>query len=297
MKQDATEIASRTPGTLYIVGTPIGNLDDISARAINTLSAVDVIAAEDTRQSRKLLDRYGIKTPLVAYHQHNESSTTTKLIDRLQTGQRIALVCDAGTPLISDPGVHLVKAAHQNSIQVIPIPGASALSCALSVCGLDICPFHFEGFLPARRTARTKRLQQLAKLQSALVFFEAPHRILQSLEDMVEVLGAERQACFAREMTKLHEQVQFHELAQLAQTLRINAEQLKGEFVVIVASESQPIRDIDTQVEHTLEILIAELSARKAVEITAKIFGIRRNRLYQRSLELQAKFDENSPKH
>ncbi len=268
-------------GTLYIVGTPIGNLDDISARALRTLEQVDVIAAEDTRQSRKLLARYGISTPLSAHHQHNQARTTEKLIGRLLAGDHIALITDAGTPLVADPGDTLVKHAHEHGIQVVPIPGASALSAALSVCGFDAKPVHFEGFLPARSAGRRQRLQQLADCQSALVFFEAPHRVLQSLEAMIEVFGASRQACIAREMTKLHEQVQVDKLASLNQFFRNNSEFLKGEFVVIVARREPKKREIDAEVERTLEILINEMSPRKAAEVAAKIHGVGRNALYQ----------------
>lgn len=281
-------------GTLYIVGTPIGNLEDISARALRTLEEVDMIAAEDTRQSRKLLTRYGITTPLVAHHQHNQSRSTDSLLKQLLKGQHIALISDAGTPLVSDPGETLVNDAHQHGIQVVPIPGASALSAALSVCGLDINPVYFEGFLPARNAGRKQRLQQLADHQCALVFFEAPHRIMQSLDTMIEVFGVNRQACIAREMTKLHEQVQVDKLANLKQLFCDNSEFLKGEFVVIIAPPDKAKREIDAEVERTLEILIEEMSPRKAAEVTAKIHGVSRNALYKYTLQLQSEASSDS---
>ncbi len=275
-------------GTLYVVATPIGNLEDITARALRILGEVDLIAAEDSRQSRKLLDRYGISKPLLAHHQHNQSKSSAKLIEKLIGGKSIALICDAGTPLISDPGTILVRNAHQNGIRVVPVPGASALSSALSVCGLEFNTVHFEGFLPSRHRARIERLEELVNLESALIFFEAPHRIVQSLEDMVEVLGAGRKACLAREMTKLHEQVRVNKLEQLCALVRENPQQLKGEFVVITEPMARSTHEIDANVERTLSILIEELTPRKAVEVTAKVFGLSRNALYKRSLELQA---------
>ena len=204
-------------GHLYIVATPIGNLADISVRALEVLKNVDVIAAEDTRQSRKLLSHFGIKTPVIAHHQHNETKSTLKLHQRLLDGESIALVSDAGTPLVSDPGATLVKSAHENGIRVIPIPGASAVSSALSVCGLKFRQFHFEGFLPSSSGDRKRRIRQLSELDSALVFFEAPHRIVASLEDLTDTLGRAREVCIAREMTKVYESIRVGKLGDITE--------------------------------------------------------------------------------
>ncbi len=284
----------KSPGNLYIVATPIGNLADITARALEALSEVDVIAAEDTRHSRRLLAHFGIRTPLIAHHQHNQSKSAGALVQRLTAGESIALICDAGTPLISDPGAHLVKAARGNGIRVIPIPGASALSSALSVCGLELRRFHFEGFLPARQAERIRRLKELKDLDSGLVFFEAPHRIAQSLEDMAEALGENRDSCVAREMTKLHEGILHGALGQLAAEVRGNAEALKGEFVVIVGEGERSKSDIDDTVERALMILAEETSPRKAAEIASRIFDVRRNPLYRRILEMQSESDDGN---
>ncbi len=280
-------LAMTPPGNLYIVATPIGNLQDISTRALTVLAEVDFIAAEDTRHSRRLLDNFGINTPMVAYHQHNQSKRGKKLIQQLLEGASVAVVTDAGTPLIADPGAQLVKHAHQQGIQVIPIPGASALSAALSICGFDIGRFHFEGFLPARQNERLRRLQQLKELTVALVFFEAPHRIVQSLDNMTQVFGAKRLACLAREMTKIHETVRVDRLAQLVRQTQNNQPQRKGEFVVIVEPDQPPLHVITPQVEQAIKILSEELSPRKAAAIAAKIFGLRRNLVYRQVLTWQ----------
>jgi len=285
-------------GTLYIVATPIGNLEDISARALKILNDVDVIAAEDTRQSRKLLQRHAINTPLLAYHQYNQSNVTVKLLERLQAGAQIALVSDAGTPLISDPGETLVASAHQLSIKVVPIPGASALSSALSVCGFRVNPMHFEGFLPTRRMARIERLKALQPLSTALVFFEAPHRIADSLQDMLQTLGEKRHACIAREMTKLHEQILVGTLKAVRHFYIDNSQHRKGEFVVIIAPPVELQHEINTDAVRTLTILLEELSARKAAELAARIHGVGRNALYRLTLQMQAEQGSNStPSH
>ena len=282
----------KPPGHLYIVATPIGNLADISARVLEVLKKVDVIAAEDTRQSRKLLGHFGIKTPVIAHHQHNEVKSALKLNQRLLDGESIALVSDAGTPLVSDPGATLVKTAHENGIRVIPIPGASAVSSALSVCGLKFRQFHFEGFLPSSSGDRKRRIRQLSELDSALVFFEAPHRIVASLEDLTDALGSAREVCIAREMTKVYESIRVGKLEDITEQVRENVDEIKGEFVVIVGPASRSKRGIDLQIDQTLNILMQELTPRKAAEITARIFGVRRNLLYQRTLELQSETEE-----
>ncbi len=277
----------KPPGILYIVATPIGNLQDISARALEILREVDLIAAEDTRHSRKLLDYFGLRKPLTSHHQHNQSKSAKRLIQRLLEGDSIAVITDAGTPLVSDPGARLVKSAHRHGVRVIPIPGPSALSAALSVCGFDFRSIHFEGFLPANQADRTRRLKQLAEIEAGLVFFEAPHRVEKSLLDMVCTLGEKRAACIAREMTKLHESIQVGELGQLAERFGLDQERRKGEFVVIIDQARLPPREIDSQVERALKILSEETSPRQAAEITAKIFNVRRNLLYRRILAWQ----------
>ena len=279
-------------GILYIVGTPIGNLEDISMRAVRILKEVDEVAAEDTRHSRKLLDRCGIATRLTSHHQHNQAKTSARFIERLKSGENIALITDAGTPLVSDPGATLVQRAQQHGIRVVPIPGPSALTSALSVCGLDIGKFHFEGFLPARSGARVARLDQLAKLDSGLVFFETPHRITESVKDMVAAFGDDRSACIAREMTKLHESIQTGKLGELAGKIINNPQHCKGEFVVIIEHRPPPKAELDDDVRRALKVLMEELSARKAAQVGAKIFGIGRNLLYKHALELRAADDE-----
>lgn len=274
------------PGKLYVVATPIGNLEDISPRALRVLGEVDVIAAEDTRHSRKLLDRYGISTPLVSHHQHNQSKTVGRLINRLRKGENIALISDAGTPLISDPGATLVRSAHDCGAKVIPIPGASALTCALSVCGFEISQFHFEGFLPAKRLARIQRLKELAVQNCCLVFFEAPHRIKQSLKDMAEVLGQDHPACIVREMTKLHENIHRGSVGELSQQFCDQPASRRGEFVVIVKHSAEKKREISPEVEKNLSILLDELSPKKAAKVAADIFGLGRNALYKQTLKM-----------
>lgn len=215
---------------LYVVATPIGNLEDITLRALRVLREVDVIAAEDTRHTRKLLDRYEIHTPLTSYHEHNERTKAAALLQRLEAGQTIALVSDAGTPTISDPGYHLIRAAAEKGVPVTPVPGASAATAALSVCGLATDRFVFQGFLPGRRNRRREMLRQLQDDDRTMVFYEAPHRIRESLADMHEILG-NRAAVVVRELTKMHEELLRGTLSQLAGEL----DRQRGEFVVVVA--------------------------------------------------------------
>ncbi len=215
---------------LYVVATPIGNLEDITLRALRVLREVDLIAAEDTRHTRKLLDRYDIHTPLTSYHEHNERTKAAALLQRLEAGQTIALVSDAGTPTISDPGYHLIRAAAEKGVPVTPVPGASAATAALSVCGLATDRFVFQGFLPGRRNRRREMLRQLQDDDRTMVFYEAPHRIRESLADMHEILG-NRAAVVVRELTKMHEELLRGTLSQLAGEL----DRQRGEFVVVVA--------------------------------------------------------------
>jgi 16S rRNA (cytidine1402-2'-O)-methyltransferase len=275
-------------GVLYIVATPIGNLGDISARALGVLKAVSLIAAEDTRHSRKLLAHYGIGTALLSVHEHNERDVTDRLLQKLSGGEDIALVSDAGTPLISDPGFYLVRAARQAGLPVVPVPGPSALIAALSVAGLPTDRFVFAGFLPAKRTARRQRLQGLATEAATLVFYESSHRIVDSLADMAACLGNGREATIARELTKTFETVLTGTLDGLLEQLLADGQQQKGEFVVMV--KGAPPRDpaaIDAASEQVLAVLLAELPLRQAAALAAKITGLSKNVLYEQGLKLK----------
>ena len=235
--------ASPAPGgTLFVVATPLGNLSDITLRAIDVLKSVGAIAAEDTRRTRKLLSHFEIRTPLVPYHEHNEESAARRIVERLKRGGDVALVSDAGTPLIADPGYSLVTLAAREGIEVVPIPGPSAVATAVSVAGLPPLPFYFAGFLPRRSSARKTKLRELSELRATLAFYESPHRIASSLADMAEVLG-DREAAVARELTKIHEEVirgRLHELAEAA-----GERSWKGEMVVLVAGSAARRRKRD----------------------------------------------------
>lgn len=275
-----------SPGTLYIVATPIGNLEDMTPRARQVLAAVDLVAAEDTRHSGKLLKAFGIDTPLLSLHDHNEVERTPQLLERLRAGQSVALISDAGTPLISDPGFNLVRAAREAGIAISPIPGASALIAALSVAGLPTDRFAFEGFLPAKAAARRARLSELADETRTLVFYESVHRLAEALEDMAAGFGPGRHAVVARELTKLHETVFDGALATLAQTVAEDANQQKGEVVVLIAGREQSGGEkIAIGADKVLEILLAELPVKQAAALAAKITGGKKNELYQRALE------------
>ena len=278
-----------TPGVLYIVATPIGNLDDISRRALQVLKAVTLIAAEDTRHSRKLLAHYGIEDRLFALHEHNEQFAAEKLLKTLLAGDDVALVSDAGTPLISDPGFYLVRAVRQAGIRVVPLPGPSACIAALSVAGLPTDRFVFEGFLPARSAARKQRLSELASEKRTLVFYESSHRICESLADMAENMGSERQATVARELTKTFETIRGGSLAELVNWVQADSNQQKGEFVVILQGAPARNSDIDATVEQVLTILLAELPLKQAASLAAKITGLPKNRLYEAGLAIKEK--------
>lgn len=275
-----------TKAILYIVATPIGNLEDITARALRILQEVDLIAAEDTRHSKKLLQHYGIQTALTSLHEHNEKNQITKLLELLKSGKAVALISDAGTPLISDPGYHLVLAARQQNISVVPIPGPSALIAALSVAGLPSDRFIFEGFLPAKANQRRERLKELQNETRTLIFYEAPHRILTMLADLQEIFGAEREATVARELTKTYETVNSGTLKELYSTFENNPEQIRGEFVVIVhgAQEKQNTLE-DQEALRILNILLEELPTKQAASLAAKITGVAKNTLYTLALE------------
>jgi 16S rRNA (cytidine1402-2'-O)-methyltransferase len=275
-------------GVLYVVATPIGNLLDISARALDVLRTVALIAAEDTRHSKRLLAHYGIGTPLQAVHEHNERDITEKLLRRLTGGDDIALVSDAGTPLISDPGFYLVRAAHQALLRVVPVPGPSALIAALSVAGLPTDRFLFEGFLPSKQAARRQRLQALATAPATLVFYESSHRICASLRDMADCLGETREATVARELTKTFETIMHDALGGLVERIESDADQQKGEFVVLV--QGAPARErseIDAEAVHMLEVLLSELPLKQAAGLVAKVTGLSKNVLYEEGLKIK----------
>jgi len=272
------------PGCLYIVATPIGNLDDITHRAVSVLQSVDAIAAEDTRHSRVLLRHLGVDTPLFALHEHNETQASAGIIKRLQAGETIALISDAGTPLVSDPGFVLVREARRSAIRVIPVPGASSILTALSCSGLPTDRFIFEGFLPSKQGTRQNRLKELARESRTLVFFEAPHRILACLEDMKIVFGAERKAVVAREMTKAHETFLDGSLEDLVEQVKSDSNQSRGEIVLVVEGNiAAPVLNQDNC--QLLDVLQEELPLKKAAALAAKITGVSKKIFYQYGLE------------
>ena len=267
-------------GTLYVVATPIGNLADLSPRALSTLKAVVAICAEDTRHTRQLLAHYGVEKSLIALHEHNEGEIADKLVARLVAGESLALVCDAGTPLVSDPGYRLVRAARAAGIKVSPIPGASAVIAALSVAGLASDRFVFEGFLPAKASARRERLSRLAFEPRTLVFYESAHRIEESLADMAGSFGAHRPAVLARELTKLFETVLDGTLAEVRAQVGANPNQRRGEFVVIVEGAAE---DDDANVVEGRRLyarLVEHLPPSTAARLAAELSGAPRKALY-----------------
>jgi 16S rRNA (cytidine1402-2'-O)-methyltransferase len=278
--------------TLYIVATPIGNLADISQRAIGTLSFVDKICAEDTRNTRKLLNHLGINKPLVALHDHNETQKINSVIHWLSKGENIALVSDAGTPLISDPGYHLVKALREQDFQIIPIPGANAIITALSAAGLATNKFSFEGFLPAKEASRKQALLTNINSPYTQIYYESSHRIVHSIATMLDIFGADKKVVLARELTKLYEQFFYGTLADLQQWLLDDKMHQKGEFVIMLAATKTENKDndkINSNVEQILTILIDELPLKQATKIAAKLTGISKNTLYKQGLKLQQK--------
>ena len=274
---------------LYIVATPIGNLADISQRAIEVLANVDLIAAEDTRHSRHLLQHYNIRTPAQSYHEHNEEQQTPKLIDKLLAGMSIALISDAGTPLLSDPGYRLVRTAHEAGIAVIPLPGPCAAIAALSASGLPTDRYCFYGFPPVKSVARKHFYESLNKINSSLVFYESSHRILASLGDMVEAFGGVREAVLARELTKTFETIRKATLAELYAWVNDSEQQRKGEFVLMVAgSRTEEAESTTVELEQLLSILLEELPLSTATQLAAKITGMKKNRVYKTALEMQS---------
>ncbi|OEY66688.1 16S rRNA (cytidine(1402)-2'-O)-methyltransferase [Marinobacter sp. X15-166B] len=283
-----TDRFADTQGILYIVATPIGNLGDISSRAVEVLAAADVIAAEDTRHSGRLLHHLGLSKTMVAVHDHNERDRAAGLLDRVARGEQVALISDAGTPLISDPGYVLVREARARGLKVVPVPGPCALVVALSAAGLPTDRFVFEGFLPAKRGARRTALEAVVRQQATLVFYESPRRIRDAMADIAEILGGERRVVLARELTKTFETFYSGSATEVCQQLQDDAHGDKGEYVVMVhgaASDDGAMPELD--VERLLRLLLAELPVKKAAKITAELTGMSRNELYQRALQLK----------
>lgn len=274
-------MTSVQPGCLWVVATPIGHRDDLSARAIETLRAVGLIAAEDTRHSRPLLLQHNIATPLLALHEYNERDAVEAIVRRLQAGESVALISDAGTPLISDPGFRLVRAARAAGIRCVPVPGACAAIAALSVAGLPSDRFVFEGFLPPRTAARRNRLQELAGDPRTLIFYESSHRVAESLADMRDVLGGAREAVLARELTKLFETVLDQPLADLAARVASDPDQQRGECVILVAGRGEEADAKLAEGQRVFAILREELPPAKAAKLASAISGASRKELYE----------------
>lgn len=273
-------------GILYVVATPIGNLQDLSPRAQTILRTVDLILAEDTRHSTVLLQAFGISTPLLAYHDHNETQTYASIIARLLAGEKIAIISDAGTPLISDPGFLLVRAAHQTDISVVTVPGPSAVIAALAISGLACDRFVFEGFLPSKVQSRREHLKTLQGERRALVFYESPHRITASLADMAAIFGPGRQATLARELTKLHETVRLDTLEGLLQWLKQDDNQRRGEFVIVVAGAPKADAENERSAEELVTKLLRYLPVSQAAAAASEISGMSKNKLYKLALRM-----------
>ena len=271
---------------LFVVATPIGHLDDISYRAIEVLKSVSLIAAEDTRTSMQLLKHFNISTPLTACHDHNESNKIDQLIQRLLNGENMALISDAGTPLISDPGFKFVRAAQEHNIRVIPVPGACAAIAALSAVGLPSDRFSFEGFLPSKQSQRLLNLEKLKDETQTMIFYEAPHRILECVKDMANVFGADRAVGFAREITKTFETIRKMTLGELIEFITNDANQQKGEIVLVVGGATVE-KDMDQEkLDKLLLRLLQDLSVKAASQLAADLTGIKKKVAYQRALEL-----------
>jgi len=275
------------PGTLYIVATPIGNLSDLSQRAIEVLTQVDIIACEDTRHTQRLLSAYSIKNKTLSMHDHNERQRQDYIATLLQEGKSLALVSDAGTPLISDPGFHLVRHCRQLGLSVSPVPGACAAIAALSVAGLPTDCFSFEGFLPSKTGARQSTLANLLEEPRTMVFYDAPRRVIDTVEDIVKVLGGERYVVIARELTKTFETVHSDTAANLLAWLQEDPNQLKGEMVLIIEGHKVDPNEIPAKAIATLKLLLAEMKPKTACAITAEIYSVKKNALYEIALSLK----------
>lgn len=288
MEQAAHENTDRKEkGTLYVVATPIGNLGDVTARALDVLKAVEVIAAEDTRITTRLLDHYGIHRKLIALHEHNERSRVQQVLDLLAGGASIALVSDAGTPAISDPGAHVIAAVREAGYAVSPLPGPNAAIAALSASGLVAPHFLFYGFLPARHAERVKALQAVAAAPYTLVFYEAPHRVVASVRDLCEVLGGERRIVLARELTKRFETIHACALGAAVEWLEADAHHARGEFVLVVSGSEPAERSSGADARRVLEVLLEELPLKQAVTLATRLTGGRRNELYDLALAMK----------
>lgn len=283
----ATGEANSAAGTLYVIATPIGNLEDISARALRVLSEVALVAAEDTRHSARLMQHFGIATPLAACHEHNERDEGGRFIRRLLGGDDVALISDAGTPLISDPGFHLVRQARAAGVRVVPVPGACALIAALCAAGLPSDRFIFEGFLPAKQAARRARLELLKAESRTLIFYEAPHRILDALADLEAVFGSDRSAVLGRELTKTFETLKGLPLGALRAWVEADSNQQRGECVLVVGGWQAPGQDeeVDANTRRVLHLLMSELPVKRAAALASEITGVRKNLLYQLALQ------------
>ncbi|MBT8083990.1 MAG: 16S rRNA (cytidine(1402)-2'-O)-methyltransferase [Woeseia sp.] len=284
-----------TDGILYVVATPIGNRDDLSPRALAVLAEVQIIASEDTRHTGRLLSHFAIKTQQLALHEHNEAEVSERIIQLLTDGKSVALVSDAGTPLISDPGFRLLRLAHQQGVPVSPIPGPSAVTAALSVAGVPTDKFCFEGFLPAKSAARRARLGELVDEPRTLVFYEAVHRVKSMLNDCADIFGADRKAFSGRELSKLHEQCVHATLGELAAMLDSAAIPAKGEFVIVISGAAQARLSAHVDIDALLEKLAPLMPDRQAVDIVAAVSDQRRNDLYRRMLELGGKTGDHKP--
>ena len=275
------------PATLYVVATPIGNLQDISQRALDVLAQVDLIACEDTRHTGRLLSHYSIKNKTISLHDHNERQRQDYFAQLLTEGKSIALVSDAGTPLISDPGFHIVRHLREHNLNVVPVPGACAAIAALSVAGLPTDRFTFEGFLPSKSTARKSKLAELAHETRTMVFYDAPRRAIDTVADIEEVLGGERQIVIARELTKTFETVHADSAKNMHAWLSEDPNQLKGEMVLIIEGVLQDPNAISPEAISTLKLLLGEMKPKKACAIAAEIHGVKKNALYQIALEMK----------
>ncbi len=274
------------PGTLYLVATPIGNLDDISQRAVEVLKQVDCIAAEDTRHSQTLLSHLGIQTRLLACHEYNEERISPKLIKQLEQGASLALISDAGTPLVNDPGYRLVDQAHAHAIKIVPVPGACAAIAALSVAGLATDRFSFEGFPPAKKGTRVHFFEALKTEQRTMIFYISCHRISDTLVDMLTIFGQQRRACFAREITKTFETIKRCTLAELQLFVDADEYQQKGEMVIVLEGAGKAVDDM-AQAEIYLRILLEDLPVKQAVNLVVKMTGANKNNLYKTALEIK----------
>ena len=286
-----TVVDEAKDSVLYVVATPIGNLRDITLRALDILNSVDVVVAEDTRVCNKLLKHFGIAARVIASHAHNERRSAPGIVKLLAEGNSVALTTDAGTPGISDPGSEAVAQARENGFTVVPVPGASALTAALSVSGQQPSRVMFCGFLPSKHGERRKMLGELAAVSATLVFYEAPHRVVEALEDMVRILGADRRIVLCRELTKLHEEIHACALSEAAAWLDSMPERVRGEFVLVVDRGEEGKDDGVEEGERVLALLMPELPLKKAVALAARISGGRRNALYRRALELAGSTD------